>query len=93
VVTIPDGLLKVGALESGVWLAPEQAPGSRKRANRTYGDEVLVVLNDTRVNEVLDRLREEDRGVVYDAFEASRAIGIALGLMLRPEAFDMKGGR
>jgi hypothetical protein len=63
------------------------------RTNRTYGDEVLVVLNDTRVNEVLDRLREVDRGVIYDAFEASRAIGIALGLMLRPEAFDVKGGR
>jgi hypothetical protein len=55
-------------------------------------DRVLRILAGDRSNptQFVGRLGEEDRATVAEIAQVARAVGLALGLMLRPEAF--RGG-
>jgi hypothetical protein len=66
------------------------------RIETTFNQDVGRFLNDEELSDTkrfYQNHTEAQGGVLADRLEAARAIGIAIGLMLRPEAFGLKGGR
>jgi len=61
-----------------------------ERLEESTIDRVYGLLNDPRLEPLLNEMSDDHQGLIAEAVGAGMALGIALGLMLRPEF--LKGG-